>query len=690
MNFKKPPEKIHYYLFLYALMFLSLFFSSNGTFYDLGMRVFNRIGIVLLLIVCSGFIIMLFVRTQKNFFKAITFHGIATLVSTFVMLVQLSGGVLWGFYFPLMVLISFRSEKKKALAGFSVIAFAEISSSVFSNSGNNFGQDYNPLSLRLIQLVCLFATVELFHRIFVFRKPSVRQREAESAFLPPLERIIPSKKIISRNVSNILGVIFSNPNVRTVVLLFIENSIEGTVFKIFDFRSSAADFIDASKYVKYSGSLLSIAAREPKYFLSRNFTGAAFNLGYYTDDVAVKSFCASPVRIGEETVGLLCVDSDVQEAFSEETAFDVHRYSLILSEIIQISSHLEKKEIASTFLEIINDLADKFVRSIYFKDVIEIFTVKLRETFNYEDFLIVLVDKYSVVTHTKSGNNIFFCDRLGTDFSLSPRSIARLVIKKNISLNETNFQKNTSVSRFILHPDDGSVNVMSFLAAPVPSKEEPCGAVFLMSNYLNNYEKKDSELLEVFARLLGAAISRAKLYEEKERLSLKDGLTGLYNHRYFQELLDEEISRCSRTTSSLSLLIMDIDFFKKINDAFGHRTGDTVLTGISSYLANSVRKFDSVARYGGEELTVILPECPYKEAVMISEKLRQGIESLEWQDQNGVPFKVTVSIGVSSYPLRAQTKEDLIEDADESLYSAKEGGRNSTAYAQKIYNINIT
>lgn len=670
-------------------MFFSLFFSSNGVFYDFGKRNSNRAVIVLLFIVCSAFLVMLFVKSQKNFYKPVSIHGVTTVSSAFILLVQLSAGALWPFYFPLLVLLSFRADKKKTLAGFFLIAFSEISSSVFSGSLQKSSGDYNPLSIRLVQVFCLFATLEVFHRIFIIRKPAVRKKISEGAFIPPLDNINHSKKIISRNVSNSLNIIFSNPKVRTAVLLFLENSFEGAVFRIFDLRSSAADFIDNSREIKYSGSLLSIAIREPKYYLSRNFNRPAFNLGYYTDDVAVKSFCASAVKIGEEPVGLLCVDSDFPEAFSEEDASDLHRHSLILSDLLQISAYLDRKEMTSTFLQIINDLADKLVHSIYFKDVTDIFLDKLRETFSFDDFLIVLSDKYGSVIYTKSLNNLFFSDRTGDDFSLSPRSIARLVINKSMNLVESNFQKNTSVSRFILHPEDGSANILSFIAVPVPSKDEPCGAVFLMSGYLNNYEKKELELLEVFSRLFGAAISRAKLFEEKEKLALRDGLTGLYNHRHFQELMDEEISRSRRTSASLSLLIMDIDYFKKINDTYGHRTGDEVLSGISAYLQNSVRKFDSVSRYGGEEIAVILPDCPYKEAVIISEKLRQGIDDMKWNDGTEGFFSVTVSVGVSSFPLRAQTKEDLIEDADSSLYSAKESGRNSTAYAGKIYRIDI-
>ncbi|MBN1151359.1 diguanylate cyclase [candidate division WOR-3 bacterium] len=689
MKFLKTPEKVHYYLALYALVFFSVFFSSNGFFYDFGKRNFNRVLILLLLILCLFFLILLFLKTRKNFYRPVSYHGVVILISVFILLVQLSSGSLWGFYFPIMILLSFRCEKKKILLAFLLVSFVEISSSIFSDPENIFGPDHNPISMRVIQLISLLVTVELFQRIFVFRKPLPKEKDYMSTFKPPLERIDPSRKIIARNVSHILGLIFNYPNVRTVALLFVENTIEGTAFKIFDFRSSASEFIDSSKTIAYAGSILAIAAREPNPFLSRNFTRPAFNLGYYTDDVSVKSFCASPVRVSEETVGVLCVDSDVEGAFTEDTASDLQRYSSLISEILRISTHLEKKEITSTSLEIVNDLADKFVRSIYFKDVVEIFTEKVRETFNFDDFLIILIDKYGLISYARSRNNLIFCDNLEAGMALSPKSIAKLVVKNNRSLNLPDFQKNVSVARYILHPEDGSVNVMSFLAVPIPSRDEPCGAVFLMSNYLNNYDKKDHELLEVFTRLFGAALSRANLYEEKERLSLKDGLTGLFNHRYFQELLSDEIARSARSGSVLSLLIIDIDFFKKINDTHGHRTGDSVLAGISSYLQNSVRKFDSVCRYGGEEMAVILPDCHYKEAVMIAEKLRQGIESLEWQSPGGESLRITVSIGVSCYPLRAQDKEELIEDADKSLYWAKDGGRNSTAYARKIYNIKI-
>ena len=164
-------------------------------------------------------------------------------------------------------------------------------------------------------------------------------------------------------------------------------------------------------------------------------------------------------------------------------------------------------------------------------------------------------------------------------------------------------------------------------------------------------------------------------YTEKEFMSVLDGLTGLYNRRQFEIGLEQEFNRTKRHPADFSLAIMDIDFFKKVNDTYGHQYGDYVLKTVADLMKQCFRKTDLLYRYGGEELIVIMPETNIEGAVIPVQRLRNTIENYDF-DYNGVKAKVTISIGLTMNYSELATTTDLLKSADEALYRAKESGRN--------------
>ena len=183
--------------------------------------------------------------------------------------------------------------------------------------------------------------------------------------------------------------------------------------------------------------------------------------------------------------------------------------------------------------------------------------------------------------------------------------------------------------------------------------------------------KEAKEKAERLAGDLREANSRLK------ELVFRDGLTGLYNHRYFQEILEKELFRSQRYHSFLSLVMFDIDYFKKVNDSYGHPVGDLVLINIARTAAGAVRSSDVVSRYGGEEFAVILPETDRSGLKVFAERLRHSIEIITTEAE-GKKIKVTISVGGATYvpEVLKITKELLIDTADETLYASKENGRN--------------
>lgn len=183
----------------------------------------------------------------------------------------------------------------------------------------------------------------------------------------------------------------------------------------------------------------------------------------------------------------------------------------------------------------------------------------------------------------------------------------------------------------------------------------------------------------IFAFILAVIIKyliKSRDFDAQYKLATTDGLTELYNHRYFQEQMQNQVSHSKRYGVPLSLIIIDIDFFKKFNDTYGHQSGDAVLRQVAFALKKNVRATDIVCRYGGEEMSIILPNTKYEEAVGIANKLCTIVSEKKCKLANGKESNVTISLGVSTYGTDGETPAIIIESADKRLYHAKENGRN--------------
>ncbi|MDD3150165.1 MAG: GGDEF domain-containing protein, partial [Candidatus Gastranaerophilales bacterium] len=171
-------------------------------------------------------------------------------------------------------------------------------------------------------------------------------------------------------------------------------------------------------------------------------------------------------------------------------------------------------------------------------------------------------------------------------------------------------------------------------------------------------------------------INKSKDFEYTYKLATTDGLTNLYNHRYFQEHMTNSIETCKRYDSHFSLLLIDIDFFKKFNDTYGHQAGDAVLKQVAGLLKKTVRNSDLVARYGGEEMAIVLSNTDLEEALTTADKVCRAVADKPFKLSEQVTVNVTISLGVATYPQHGYAPQLLIEFADQGLYRAKENGRN--------------
>lgn len=222
------------------------------------------------------------------------------------------------------------------------------------------------------------------------------------------------------------------------------------------------------------------------------------------------------------------------------------------------------------------------------------------------------------------------------------------------------------------------LKVDQFVTVPLKAKDKAIG-VILADNFVTRkiITSEDVRLLSMFANQAGLAIEKSRLYEQTLILSNTDYLTRLWNHGYFQQLMDMEIKNSIENKTPISLIMLDIDNFKNYNDTFGHPAGDKVLQELGNIIKENIRRNDWACRYGGEEFAIILPQTNKDDTFKFAERLRTKIEQYRFPHLEDKQ-KITVSIGIATFPEDSSNKSDLIYKADMAMLEAKRRGKNRT------------
>ena len=187
-------------------------------------------------------------------------------------------------------------------------------------------------------------------------------------------------------------------------------------------------------------------------------------------------------------------------------------------------------------------------------------------------------------------------------------------------------------------------------------------------------------LAETVSKQIAISLANLKLRETLQHQSFRDSLTGLYNRRYLEATIIRELHQATRNHQSLSIIMMDIDYFKSFNDTWGHDAGDAILRAIGNFLQENVRNSDIPCRYGGEELVVIMPNSSIENTKTRAEEIRHGIKQLKVHIEGKELASISVSVGIATYPHHGTTYEQLFRLADEALYHAKQNGRDCVFY----------
>jgi len=365
--------------------------------------------------------------------------------------------------------------------------------------------------------------------------------------------------------------------------------------------------------------------------------------------------------------------------FSPSTAIFDHAVNSIMRETRLIGENRSlNKDLASLRkeLDFIEEIGKTLTSAIELNDVLSTIMKKTKTLVKAEAWSILLVDHETgelvfEKTAGKKGRKI----KMKKERLKIGEGIAGWVAQERIPVVVPDVSKDPRFSSRIDTETD--FRTKSIICVPIQNKETVLGVLEVVNK--SNDEPFTKEDLDLILRIVdhaAIAIERSSIYQKMAELSITDDLTKLFNSRYLTRTLELEISRAARHRTSVSLIFMDIDHFKQINDNYGHLVGSKLLVEMGQLLLKSLRTFDIVARYGGDEFVMVLPQTAPKYAIQIAERIRKSIEHNVFLKRDGYSFRMTASFGVASYPESAKSKEELLKLADEAMYRVKNQTRN--------------
>lgn len=385
---------------------------------------------------------------------------------------------------------------------------------------------------------------------------------------------------------------------------------------------------------------------------------------YISSCVSTRAELAIPLMTRDQVLGVLDFQSEDPEQFNSETIDLLTLFSIQASMALQNAQLHSLERRRALQLEVINAIAQQTTAVLDLNELLSRVCVLVQQAFQVSQVSVLLKDQEDVVLRAQHGTLTATISQGG-----------RLPAAQGLWGNALESQRTITENEVEKSPDYVGFyrETASRMCIPLISFGQILGVLVLDSDQKGAFSPNDSQPLESVADICATAIQNAYYVERVKQLAYLDGLTGIFNRRYFELRIEEEMERAQRFGSGLAVIMIDIDHFKRINDEFGHLLGDEVLRQVSSIFHHELRKMDISCRYGGEEFAILLSQTNLTEALTVAEKLRTVVEN--WQFP-GVPRPVTISAGAASYGEHGITRDELVKEADAALYAAKQAGRN--------------
>jgi diguanylate cyclase (GGDEF)-like protein len=412
-----------------------------------------------------------------------------------------------------------------------------------------------------------------------------------------------------------------------------------------------------------------------------NLTPDFSGIHYYKRKEDIRSLAACPVIVDDRVHAVICVDSlhgggmpsdflDLIELLSENISYTLERY-------IETEDAHRQAEIMGGFYKV----SQKFNSTIEPEDLFKISVTSAQAVTDCDLAYLIIYkpdqERFEVVASTDGedpavGQRFNYEDVLVLSSSTKgpPGKAVRIPDLRGRQRRVPLFPRKLRIPDFV-----------ALYTLPLWVGEEYLGVIVILNRSPLFLTEREMQVLSVMANQAAISFKNAFQFEKVRRHSVIDQLLEIYNHGYFQQMLEREVERARRYRDIVSVMIIDLDLFKEINDTYGHPAGDMVLKETAKRVEATLRKTDFLARYGGDELVAILPKAGQQEAGKLAERIRERVSETPFisGDTN---IKFTVSVGVATFPDNAHYKPLLIKRADEAMYQAKNGGRNRVVLSQ--------
>ena len=459
--------------------------------------------------------------------------------------------------------------------------------------------------------------------------------------------------------------------------------ILGIAHDYFHLRNVAIVLLDQQSQQLYVRSQIGWDEGQDKHRLSlgQGITGAAAlkkqpvyapdvskDPRYFCSAKSTRSELAVPLMVRDEVVGVLDCQSDRVDHFDSETIDLLTLFSTQASIALQNARLYSLEQQRARQLQAINAIAQQTTAVLDLEDLLGRVCQLIQDAFGVSHVSLFLREDHDLVLRAHHGT-LTPCIPEGGRFAATMEPWASILAESCTSMERDLCE--TPAGRFFAES-------ASRMCIPLVSFGQTLGVLALDSSRTDAFSDGDQQSLESVADICATAIQNAHYVDRVKQLAYLDGLTGIFNRRFFELRIMEEIERARRYGTGMAVIMADIDEFKRLNDEFGHVLGDEVLRQVSSLFHQQLRKVDVVCRYGGEEFGILLTQVNPEQAIAVAEKLRKMVEG--WQFP-GVPRTVTISAGAATYPQHGTTRDGLVRAADSALYSAKQAGRNKVRLA---------
>jgi diguanylate cyclase (GGDEF)-like protein len=377
---------------------------------------------------------------------------------------------------------------------------------------------------------------------------------------------------------------------------------------------------------------------------------------------STKCELAIPLMSRDDVLGVLDLQSENIAHFDSETIDLLTLFSTQASMAVQNARLYSLERRRALQLEAINAIAKQTTAVLDLKELLVKVCSLIQNAFAVSHVSILLKEEEELILRAHHG-------------TLTPKLPEGGRLPSNAGL----WSKVFGAGKTIIENDIAGDSVSFFfetasrMCIPLVSFGQTLGVLVLDSDRQDAFNSGDVQSLESVADICSNAIQNARYVDRVKQLAYLDGLTGIFNRRYFEMRIVEEIDRARRFGNGMAIIMVDIDQFKRLNDEFGHLLGDEVLRQVSSVFCQQLRKIDVVCRFGGEEFAVLLSQTNAQHAFSVAEKLRRMVETYQFP---GVARSVTISAGIASYPEHGTARDELVKAADAGLYAAKLAGRN--------------